>query len=69
MKDIIYVREYIIDILFLNIGLLSMGRMEVIPYILNIEKQLSLIINRDCRGRMHMVIGFITTYTISDYHH
>ena len=46
-----------------------MGRMEVIPYILNIEKQLSLIINRDCRGRMHMVIGFITTYTISDYHH
>ena len=55
--------------MFLNIGLLSMGRMEVIPYILNIEKQLSLIINRDCRGRMHMVIGFITTYAISNYHH
>ena len=34
------------------------------------HRNLSLqVVSRGCRGRHRMVIGFITTYVISAYHH
>jgi translation initiation factor IF-1 len=42
---------------------------EINSNIVNKVRRLSHIVNKGRRGRDRMVVGFTTTYAISDYHH